>query len=203
MTIATTPSRNIAMAPPIPMRTWTVEEYHRLIQSGVFAKDGRFELLEGWIVPKISRNPPHDAAMDQTQDQLRPHLPTGWRMRMQSAITTADSEPEPDIAVVRGTARDYSASHPVPADIAMIIEIAESSLTEDRRDKARIYSRAGIAVYWIVNLVDSQLEIYTDPTGPSPTPAYRKREDFSAGQSAPLIINGQRIADVPVRDLLP
>lgn len=185
------------------MRTWTVDEYHTLIRAGVFAKDERFELLEGWIVPKMSRNPPHDAAMDQTQDQLRPRLPNGWRMRIQSAITTADSEPEPDIAVVRGTARDYSSNHPVPTDIALIIEVAESSLTEDRRDKARIYARAGVAVYWIINLVDSQLEVYTDPTGPASVPAYRKREDFKPEQSTPLIIDGQLIAEVPVRDLLP
>lgn len=85
----------------------------------------------------------------------------------------------------------------------MVVEIAESSLSEDRRDKARIYARAGIAVYWIVNLVDMKLEVYTDPTGPNPSPCYRKREEFGVSDSAPLTISGLRVADVPVRDLLP
>jgi len=85
----------------------------------------------------------------------------------------------------------------------MIIEVAESSLGEDRRDKARIYARAAINVYWIVNLVDMQLEVYTDPSGPIASPAYAKRQDYKPHESAPLIIDGQTLSNIPVRDLLP
>jgi Uma2 family endonuclease len=203
MTIAATPPPNAGIPPQVLMRRWTVDEYHTLIRSGVFARDERFELLEGWLVAKMSRNPPHDAAMDQAREELEKRLRPGWRVRVQSAITTADSEPEPDLAVVQGTARSYSAKHPEPADIAIVIEVAESSLTEDRRDKGRIYARAGIALYWIVNLVDMQLEVYSDPTGPAAAPQYRKREDFVIGQSVPLAIDGHDLATVPVSDLLP
>ena len=124
-------------------------------------------------------------------------------MRLQSAITTSDSEPEPDIAIVPGPADRYVDQHPVPADIALIIEIAESSLAEDRRDKQRIYARAGISLYWIVNLIDSQLEVYSDPSGPAAAPAYRKREIIPADGVATLSIGGERLSPIPVRDLLP
>src|SRR5437867_11187592 len=115
MTIAAPTSRNISIAPPILMKRWTVEEYHRLIQAGAFASDESFELLEGWIVPKMSRNPPHDVSLDKWQEALRNRLKPNWRVRLQSAITTSDSEPEPDIAIVPGPADRYVDRHPVPA----------------------------------------------------------------------------------------
>jgi Uma2 family endonuclease len=203
MSIAPPSSSNVAIAPPVPMRRWTVDEYHQLINAGVFDHDEKFELLEGWIVPKISGSPPHAVALDLTQEQLRSRLPFGWRLRIQSAITTADSEPEPDIAIVRGSARDYSSGHPEPQDIALVIEVAERSLPEDRRDKARIYARAGIAIYWIINLIDSQVEVYSDPTGDAPATAYRARAVFAPTDSVELIIAGQPIATLAVRELLP
>jgi Uma2 family endonuclease len=174
-----------------------------MIQAGVFAHDERFELLEGWVVAKMSRNPPHDASMDLAREELAKRLPPGWRIRVQSAITTAESEPDPDLAIVPGTARTYVTRHPAPADVALLVEIAESSLPEDRRDKGRIYARAGIAVYWIINLVDLQVEVYTDPTGPSNAPQYGKRTDYVVGQSVPLNIAGESLEPVPVKDLLP
>ena len=191
MSIATPPSSSIAVPPPILMRRWTVDEYHLMIQAGVFARDERFELLEGWIVPKMSRNPPHDAAMDLTREQLERRLPKGWRIRIQSAITTRDSEPEPDLAIVRGTARDYATRHPGSADIALIVEVAESSLLQDRREKAHVYARAGIAVYWIVNLVESQVEVYTGSIGTAATSNhYPQPRNYSLTEAVPFTIEG-------------
>src|SRR5438094_1271451 len=119
MTVATQPSRNISIAPPILMKRFTVEEYHQMIQAGVFARDKRFELLEGWIVPKMPRNPPHDTSLSLAQDEIGRRLPSDWQLRIQSAITTNDSEPEPDLAIVRGPARAYAQNHPGPGDIAL------------------------------------------------------------------------------------
>ena len=97
-----------AIVPPLPVRRFTVEEYHQMIQAGVLGEDDDVELLEGWIVPKMARNPAHDAVVSMVMvDVLTPRLPKGWFCRGQSAITTADSEPEPDVAVVRGSTRDY------------------------------------------------------------------------------------------------
>ena len=76
-------------------------------------------------------------------------------------------------------------------------------MTRDRQDKGRLYARAGIVCYWIINLVDRVLEVYTDPSGPDPNPAYRHREVYHRGDSVPLIIVGQEIARIPVSEFLP
>ena len=120
------------------MRRFTVEEYHRMIEAGVFAADERFELLEGWIVAEITRTPPHDVAIELLTDALRGALPAGWWVRVQSAITLTDSEPEPDLAVVRGAVRDHVQRHPDAAEIAVVIEVADSSLAPDRDLKGRV-----------------------------------------------------------------
>jgi Uma2 family endonuclease len=108
------------------------------------------------------------------------------------------NEPEPDQAVVRGTIRDYSDHHPGPSDVAMIVEIANSSLTEDRK-MASIYGAAGIPIFWIVNLVDRQVKIYT---GPTPN-GYASREIYNPGSLVPVIIDGTVVGEIPVVDLLP
>ena len=171
-------------------------------EAGVLTEDDRVELLEGWIVQKMNHNPQHDSCVDLTDEALRRRLPSGWRIRIQSAITTSDSEPEPDIAVVRGTARDFAKCHPGPADIGLIVEVADSSLAKDRR-KRRLYAAADIQVYWIVNLVDSRLEVYADPSGATSEPAYRREDYYTIEQSVRVTIDGQEIDHVPVADLFP
>ncbi|MBL8793754.1 MAG: Uma2 family endonuclease [Planctomycetia bacterium] len=185
------------------MRRFTVAEYHQLIQLGVLTENDRVELLEGWLVHKMPHNPPHDGTIQVANESLIGRLPAGWKTRIQSSITTADSEPEPDITVVRGDARTYLLRHPGPSDIGTLIEVADSTLHLDRGDKARLYARAGIVIYWIINLVDRQVEVYTDPTGPDAAPRYRQRQDYPETASVPLVLDGQQLTLIPVRDLLP
>jgi Uma2 family endonuclease len=193
-----------AVIPPFPVRRFTVDEYHQMIQTGILGDDDDDELLEGWIVPKMPRNPPHDAMISIIMmDVLTPRLPAGLHCRGQSAITTSDSEPEPDIAVVRGPKRHYLVRHPGPADMALVVEVADSSLPRDRSLKAQIYARASVPVYWIVNLVDHQLEVYTDPTGPDASPTYRARQDYRSGDMVPFVVDGRELGPIPAQDLLP
>ena len=173
-----------------------------MAQAGVLTENDPVELLEGWIVTKMPHRPSHDATIDQTDEVLRGQLPTGWRMRIQSAITTDDSEPEPDLAVVLGPASRYAAHHPGPQDIALLIEVADSSLAHDRDVKGRLYARAGIAAYWIINLVDTQVEVYSEPSGPTADPCYRQHHTYRAGEVIPLVIGGQSVAAIAVRELL-
>jgi Uma2 family endonuclease len=173
-----------------------------MIQAGILREDDPVELLEGWIVCKMTRNPPHDVAVALAGAMLIRLLPHGWHVRQQSAITTDDSEPEPDVAVVRGDARRYRGRHPGPSDVVAVMEVADTSLTRDRIDKASIYGRAGVPVYWIVNLSEGKVEVYSDPTGPGPSAGYRARTDFTRGQSVPLRTGGQDLI-VRVDDLLP
>jgi Uma2 family endonuclease len=198
------PSQTWNLEPPsLPVYRFSVDDYHRLIQDGIITEDNDVELLEGLVVPKMGRNPPHETAIDLANERLRMLLPKGWRIRIQCAITTADSEPEPDLAFVRGEARDYLTRHPGPSDMALVVEVADATLTRDRVDKARLYARAGIVCYWIVNLVDRQLEVYTDPTGPGPEPHFRQSNDFLPNDEIRLVIDGKEIGRIPVADFLP
>ncbi len=182
---------------------FTVSEYHRLTEIGILTEDDHLELIEGYLVHKISRNPPHDGTLNHILMCLLPLLPAGWSVRPRCAVTLVDSETEPDLAIVRHDAAGYTTRHPGPADVGLILEIANSTLVDDRADKSRIYSRSYIKTYWIVNLVDRQIEVYTNPTGPGPNPTYRLRRDRLPGDSIDFACAGMTVASIPVVDLLP
>jgi Uma2 family endonuclease len=114
-----------------------------------------------------------------------------------------DSQPEPDFVIVRGGARTYLTRHPVAADVGLIIEVADSSLLRDQRDKTRIFARGGIPWYWIVNLVDHQIEVHSQPTGPIAVPVYQSLQTYRSGDAVPLILDGLTVATVAAADLLP
>jgi Uma2 family endonuclease len=198
MTTLARPNWNLMQLPPAPVRRFTVDEYHRMIQTRVLTEDDPVELLEGWIVLKMPRTPPHDVVIDLAAEAIHAKIPTEWRVRIQSAITLDSSEPEPDLAIVLGPARRYLRRHPTPAEAAFLVEVAATTLDRDRDVKGPIYARAGISVYWIINLIDARIEVYSDPVAGE----YKRREEFVDPMAVPIIIAGQVIAEVPVRDLL-
>lgn len=202
MSIATHPCEERREIPFFPVHSFTVEEYHRMGDAGVLSEADQVELLEGWIVPKMNRKPIHDCTVATAHDLLSKLLPDGWHVRGQSAVTTVDSEPEPDLAIVRGKPRDYLAAHPGPLDVALIVEVAESSLGRDRA-KRRLYARAGIPQYWIVNLIDHVVEVYTAPVSADEAPAYGAEQNYAADQRLPLQLDGRDIASIPAREFLP
>lgn len=126
-----------------------------------------------------------------------------WHVRIEGPITTGDSEPEPDISVVRGQRRNFTDRHPAPKDVVLLIEVADTSLDRDRGWKKRIYAAANIAVYWIVNLVDRQVEVFARPSGPSSQPTYTSSAVFTAEDSVPIVWDGRQVGQIAVRDLLP
>jgi len=184
-------------------RRFTVGEYHRLTELGILTEDDNLELLEGYLVLKMARNPPHDGTLHRTLKRLARDLPPGWDVRIQAAVTLADSEPEPDLAVVRDDPDGYTTRHPGPADVGLVIEVADSTLAGDRADKGRIYARAGIPWYWIINLPDRQVEVYSSPSGPTGAPAYAQRKDYQPGDAVALTLSSAVVASIPVQDLLP
>jgi Uma2 family endonuclease len=183
--------------------TLTVEQYHAMAREGILTDEDAVELVEGLLLPKMTKHPPHTLATGLTQDALQEVLHKGWFVRIQDPVTTVDSEPEPDLTVVRGRRRDYGGRHPGPTDVALIVEVADDSLRRDRSRKKRAYARASIAIYWIVNLIDRRIEVYTDPTGPGDKPDYRRHEDFGTGASVPVVIDGKEIGSLNVADVLP
>jgi len=192
--------------PPIPNEPifpLSVAQYHHMIKAGILTEDDPVELLNGWLVNKMPKNPAHSYANSLVDGSLTKILPSGWHLRIQDPITTLESEPEPDIAVVEGDLRRYAHRHPEPSEVGLIVEISDSSLQRDRTLKKRIYARVRIPVYWIVNLVDRQVEVYTDPTGPEELPEYRHREDFTVDQELIVSLQGVEIGRLAVKDLLP
>ena len=148
--------------PPYPVRRWSVAEYHQLGELGILSQDDRVELLEGWIVPKMTHYPPHAFALTQLQQRLGTVLGVDWYLRIQLPIETQDSEPEPDVVIVRSPPERYLDRHSGATDVGLVVEVADSSIRRDRR-KARIYAGAGVATYWIVNVLDRQIEVHTEP----------------------------------------
>jgi Uma2 family endonuclease len=183
-------------------RRFSVPEYHRLTEVGALTEDDNLELIEGYLVLKMAPSPPHDGTLHRALKRLAGALPAGWDTRIQSAVTLVDSEPEPDLAIVRDDPGGYLSRHPGAVDVGLVIEISDSTLQGDRQDKGRVYARAGIARYWIINLPDRQVEVYTSPSGPVASPAYGQRQDYRPGDVLDFILDGNTVAQVPVTDLL-
>ena len=183
-------------------RKFTLNEYHKMIETGVLTSGEPYELLEGNLVHKMSRGIPHDYAIQSLTKRLVRLLPNEWDVRAQCAITlTDDSEPEPDFALVRGDESTYRARHPGPADIGLLAEVSDSSLRVDRHDKGSIYAANGIPIYWVVNVTDKVIEVYTQPTGTGETAAYTKRDDFPVGTAVPAVLDGASVGTITVAEV--
>ena len=149
--------------PPEAVYRLDVAQYHTMIRAGILTKDDHVELLEGWLILKMPKNPPHRIATRRVYRALDTLVPAGWYVDAQEPITLADSEPEPDVCIVRGATEDYAASNPSSENVALVVEIADTTLERDRGLKKRMYARAAIPTYWIINLVEQRLEEYSEP----------------------------------------
>jgi Uma2 family endonuclease len=187
--------------PPVPIRRWSVDEYHTMLRAGILSEDDHVELLDGWLVPKMTKNPPHRIATRRVRKALERVVPQGWYVDSQEPIASPTSEPEPDGSVIRGDTSDYADRHPPAAEVALVVEVADVSLESDRTLKKAIYAQAGIPVYWIVNLIDKRVEVYLDPAGPADRPDYRVRREYCPGDEVPLLVEGVPVGQIPVNDL--
>ena len=172
-----------------------------MIAIGIFKEDDPVELISGWIVPKMPRKPPHDSTVTRLQRSLWTMLGTEWVIRAQCAVTLDDSEPEPDITVAVGPDGRYDDHHPGPTEIALVIEVADTSLVRDREEKAPAYAAAQLPLYWIVNLPNRQVEVYDQPTPDGSM--YGRRRVYQIDDDVPLIVFGRQVGLIPVREILP
>jgi Uma2 family endonuclease len=187
-------------APTTPVATplHTAETYLGLVEAGVLTENDRVELLEGVVVTMSPQNPPHAAGVSRVNDVLGRAVGDRAAIRVQlSLVVGALSVPEPDVAVVPGRTADYERAHPTTA--LLVVEVADSSLAQDRLTKSAIYAAAGIPEYWIVNLRDDRVEVMR-----APDPAAR------AYASVRLVGRGERLelvalpgVAVAADDLLP
>jgi Uma2 family endonuclease len=184
---------------PSPLFRLTLEKYEAMVESGVFTRSDKVHLINGLLVAKMTQGDPHPTADELCGVALARAIPPGWHVRADKPVRLPpDSDPEPDRSVVRGAIRDYSHRTPGPADVALVVEVAQSSLSVDRA-QGQVYAASGIPVYWIVNLVDGLVEVYS---GPSQS-GYSSRVDFPAGTDVPVVIDGVQVGVVAVADILP
>jgi Uma2 family endonuclease len=189
----------------IPTRLYrmTLEEYEALVASGAFKGRNRFHLIDGYLVEKMTQDPPHTAADERCGRELLRVVPRGWTVRSGKPVRIPrpgrDSEPEPDRSVVRRRPDDYAGRHPDPGDIALVVEIADSSLAEDHQLAVEVYGPAGIPACWIVDINARRVEVYTR-RGPQ---GYGPPEFFGEGESVPVVIGGRVRGRIAVDDILP
>jgi len=189
--------------PPYPIWRLSVGQYHEMIRAGILTEDDPVELLEGWLVTKMPKKPAHRISTLASRQRLERLVPGGWYVDSQEPITTEDSEPEPGVLVVRGDSRDYADRHPGARDVALVVEIADATLIRDLGPKKAIYARAGFVLYWVLNLSEGRLEVFSDPTGPAEAPDYRRHESFGPADEVPVVIDGREVGRILVRELLP
>jgi Uma2 family endonuclease len=145
-------------------KRFTITEYHRLAELDFFTEDDRVELIKGEIIKMVAKGRPHSVCNTRLYKELFKLLEEKATIRGQEPIIiTNNSEPEPDLTIVKNTPDDYFLNHPIPSDIFLIIEVADSSLKYDQEVKLSLYAEAGISDYWIFNLIVYHLECYSEP----------------------------------------
>jgi Uma2 family endonuclease len=177
------------MAVQLEKRLFTVEEYERMIEAGVFNEDERIELIRGEIVEMAPIGPPHEASVARLTTLLvqktleTPGKAIVWPQNNSIRLPISGSRPEPDVTLLRWRDDYYGAGNPATAsDVLLVIEVAETSVKYDRTVKGPLYAEAGIAEYWIVNLRDGVIEVYTNPSGG----AYGQPRKARRGELLPL-----------------
>lgn len=194
----------LALSPPpaMPQKRFSVAEYHRLIADGYFACDERYELVRGYIIERPPINPPHATVVRKLMVQLLRLVGLTAVVRIQLSITLPDGEPIPDFVLAAGTDDDYAARHPGPDDCHLVIEVSDSSVAFDTGAKLATYAQAKVSVYWVVNIPDRRVEVYTQPRG-GKSPTYRTRTDYAPGQDVSVVVAGKTLGSLPVSELLP
>lgn len=161
---------------------WSVDDYHRMVEAGILA-DRKAELLQGEIVEMAPEGKPHAHLSSSAADYIREQLPGQVKVREEKPITLPDdSEPEPDIAIVQNLGDIYLDHHPYPENIFWLVEYADASLKKDLEVKSLIYAEAAILEYWVVNLKQMELVIFTQPE----KGGYRQQQTLVEGQVSPL-----------------
>lgn len=171
----------------VTAKRFSIAEYHRLGELGFFEPDDRIELIRGEIIIMAAKGRLHSVCNSLLVEELILLLARRARVRGQEPIILSDnSEPEPDVVIARNRADRYFSSHPEPADIWLVIEVADSTLKYDRTTKLSLYAETGISNYWIFNLVDNQLEMHSEP--------YQKQNGSFSYQLQRVVLPNQTVA---------
>jgi Uma2 family endonuclease len=169
----------------MPLVRYSVDDYEQMIERGILTENDRVELIRGEIVDKMSIGDRHAACVNRLNRLLGKKAGDTAIVAIQNPVRLADSEPEPDVALLRPRGDFYATGKPEPADVLLAIEVADSSLDYDRDVKRPMYGEAGIAEYWIVNLIDECLEVHRQP---QPDGTYRDVQTLRRGQQVDVAL---------------
>ncbi|MDR3638479.1 MAG: Uma2 family endonuclease [Isosphaeraceae bacterium] len=177
----------------------SVDRYHRMIASGCIAENEPIFLWKGQLVEKMTKGHRHSNSSAALVVVLPPLVSVGWHLRPeQSTVLGDDTEPEPDFMIVRGAVRDYQGRIPTARDIALIIEVADSSLAVDSGEVLEKYAQEGIPVYWIVNIPQQRIEMFSHPQGGR----YTEHRPYGPGEAIPVVLDGHEVGRIAVSEVL-
>jgi Uma2 family endonuclease len=160
-------TNSVIETPPLNnLKSWTVQDYHRMNELEIINPNERTELIAGQITIMVAKGTPHVLALRVLASELESLL-----VNQPIFVSTQDpihlddfSEPEPDLAIIKGNMFDYADRHPQPADIYLVVEVASATLKQDCEIKDKLYAKASIADYWVIDIPNHQVHIFRDPT---------------------------------------
>ncbi len=192
-----------ALATEYPPHRMTIERYEKLAQSGVYGDKEPVFLWRGRLVEKMTKGRKHSRAGTKLHQRLIGLVPVGWYVEHEQPIEIADDGmPEPDLAVIRGSIDDDRDRAASSKKVALIVEIADSSLAVDSSGVLEAYAREAIPIYWIVNIPKGWIEVHTEPTGPGDRPSYRERRLYLKDEELPVVVDGHDLGRILVREIL-
>lgn len=179
----------------------TVGQYEEIARVGIIPSGAKVELLDGLLVDKMTKNPPHTWTFLMMTQWLVRVMPDGWTVSPESPLVLKEqgSVPEPDFAILRGGMQVFDGRNPTSADAALVIEISDTSYRTDREIKGKLYAAGGVPEYWIVNLNRRVLEVFTSPTAEG----FGAMSEVAEGGEVVLRIDGREVARKPLAELLP
>jgi len=178
----------------------TVDRVERMAESGAFEGGGPVFLWKGQLVRPMTKGNRHVFSTTALTTLMVRLLPAGWHVRADQPVElNEDTLPEPDLAVARGTPRDYLGRRVRPADLGLVVEVADSSLGMDTGEVLRSYAREGVRVYWVINVRHGRVEVYSRPSGM----AFLDRKVYGPGEAVPVVLDGLEVGAVAVDEMLP
>jgi Uma2 family endonuclease len=201
------PAAAAPLAPAVsagPVRRFTIAEYEQLVEQGMLGERDPYHLLNGEIRLKMPVNDPHTSTASKLEKRFWRLITNDQHVWVEKPISfpNSNSQPQPDIAIVLGPETRYDAGKPHAADVLLVVEVSDTSLASDRGEMLELYAGGKVPEYWIVNLIDGAIEVYTNPRG-GKKPGYKAKAEYRAGDSVPVVLGGKTVGQIAVSDILP